>query len=166
MPKTVDTRKHCKVYRVESMQQASTTPKNKDVGRGLRKIGKRHPSLKLHAHALYTCNGSCDVHVSMRAAIGSCDDEYGAGNRSGGLGSCLVKAYTRLVRYTKDHARSKMRPLYVKSMVCRPFSLAVGRLKKRRRKRRWRKSRFGRFPYITLMMFSSYFVSVSRYRSS
>ena len=26
MPKTVDTRKHCKVYRVESMQQSSTTP--------------------------------------------------------------------------------------------------------------------------------------------
>ena len=26
MPKTVDTRKHCKVYRVESMQQSSATP--------------------------------------------------------------------------------------------------------------------------------------------
>ena len=33
--------------------------------------------------------------------------------------------------YTKDHARSKMRPLYVKIMVYRPFSLAVGRLKKK-----------------------------------
>ena len=36
---------------------------------------------------------------------------------------------TRLVLYTKDHARAKMRPLYVKIMVYRPFSLAVGRLK-------------------------------------
>ena len=34
MPKTVDTRKR----RVESMQQSSATPKNQDVGRGLRKI--------------------------------------------------------------------------------------------------------------------------------
>ena len=52
--------------------------------------------------------------------------------------------------YTKYHARSKMRPLYVKIMVCRPFSLAVGRLKE---EERWRKSRFGRFPYITLAMY-------------
>ena len=61
------------------------------------------------------------LRTYMRAAIGSCDDEYGAllnGNRSGGL---------RLVLYTKDHARAKMRPLYVKIMVYRPFSLAVGR---------------------------------------
>ena len=36
MLKTVDIRKHCKVCRVESMQQSSATPKNKDVGRGLR----------------------------------------------------------------------------------------------------------------------------------
>ena len=41
---------------------------------------------------------------------------------------------TRLVLYTKDRARSKMRPLYVKIMVCRPFSLAVGRLKKKKKK--------------------------------
>ena len=33
-----------------------------------------------------------------------------------------------------DHARSKMRPPYVKIMVCRPFSLAVGRLKKKKKK--------------------------------
>ena len=33
-----------------------------------------------------------------------------------------------------DHARSKMRPLYVKIMVYRPFSLAVGRLKKKKKK--------------------------------
>ena len=68
----------------------------------------------------------------MRAAIGSCDDEYGAllnGNRSGRL--------TRLVLYTKDHARSKMRPLYVKIMVCRLFSLAVGRLKKKKKIAVW-----------------------------
>ena len=41
---------------------------------------------------------------------------------------------TRIVLYTKVHARSKMRLLYVKSMVCRPFSLAVGRLKKKKEK--------------------------------
>ena len=57
--------------------------------------GKGHPSLNCMR------NGSCDVHIRIftyvharSAAIGSCDDEYGAllnGNRSGGLGSCLVK---------------------------------------------------------------------------
>ena len=34
-----------------------------------------------------------------------------------------------------DHACSKMRPLYVKSMVYRPFSLAVGHLKKKKKKK-------------------------------
>ena len=42
---------------------------------------------------------------------------------------------TRLVLYTKDHGHSKMRPLNVKIMVCRPFSLAVGRLKKKKKKK-------------------------------
>ena len=36
---------------------------------------------------------------------------------------------TWLVLCTKDHAHLKMRPLYIKIMVYRPFSLAVGRLK-------------------------------------
>ena len=40
---------------------------------------------------------------------------------------------TRLVL---DHARAKMRPLYVKIMVYRPFSLAVGRLKKKKKKKK------------------------------
>ena len=39
---------------------------------------------------------------------------------------------TRLVLYTKDNARAKMRPLYVKIM---PFSLAVGRLIKEEEER-------------------------------
>ena len=77
---------------------------------------------------------------------------------------------TRLVLYTKDHACSKMRPFYVKIMVYSPFSLAVGRLKKKKKKKKKKekmeKSRFGRFPYITLAMFSSYFVSVFRYRNT
>ena len=38
--------------------------------------------------------------------------------------------------YTKDHAHLKMRPLYVKIMVYRPFSLAVGRLKKKKKKKK------------------------------
>ena len=42
---------------------------------------------------------------------------------------------TRLVLYTKDRARSKMRPFYVKLMVYSPFSLAVGRLKKKKKKK-------------------------------
>ena len=42
---------------------------------------------------------------------------------------------TRFVLYTKDHARAKMRPLYVKMMVYRPFSLAVGRLKKKKKEK-------------------------------
>ena len=43
---------------------------------------------------------------------------------------------TRLVLYTKDHARAKMRPLYVNILVYRPFSLAVGRLKKKKKKKK------------------------------
>ena len=43
---------------------------------------------------------------------------------------------TRLVLYTKDHARAKMRLLYVKFLVYRPFSLAVGRLKKKKKKKK------------------------------
>ena len=40
---------------------------------------------------------------------------------------------TRLVLYTKDHTRAKMRPFYVKIMIYSPFSLAVGRLKKKKK---------------------------------
>ena len=43
--------------------------------------------------------------------------------------------------YTKDHARSKMRPLYIKIMVYRPFSLAVGRLKKKKKKKTTKKKK-------------------------
>ena len=38
-----------------------------------------------------------------------------------------------------DHTRLKIRPLYVKIMVCRPFSLAVGRLKKKKKKKKMEK---------------------------
>ena len=73
---------------------------------------------------------------------------------------------TRLVLYTKDHAHSKMRPLYVKIMVCRPFSLAVGRLKKKKKKKKKEKmEKIAVWP-ISVVMFSSYFVSVFRYRST
>ena len=118
------------------MQQSSATLKNKDVGRGLRKIvacsqpylavlsciysfwhgviptsyfifndfytcfthffhGKGHPSLNcMRMRMWYVQRKLRRSHTYMRAAIGSCDDEYGAllnGNRSRGLGSCLVK---------------------------------------------------------------------------
>ena len=46
---------------------------------------------------------------------------------------------TRLVLYTNDHARAKMRPLYEKIMVYWPFSLAVGRLKKKKKKKKEKK---------------------------
>ena len=38
-----------------------------------------------------------------------------------------------------DHARAKMRPLYVKILVYRHFSLAVGRLKKKKKKEKMEK---------------------------
>ena len=71
---------------------------------------------------------------------------------------------TRLVFYTKDSACSKMRPIYVKIMVYSPFSLAVhvGRLKKKKKEKM---EKIAVWP-ITLAMFSSYFVSVSRYRNT
>ena len=72
---------------------------------------------------------------------------------------------TWLVLYTKDHARSKMRPLYVKIMVYRPFSLAVGRLKKKKKKKE-KMEKIAVWSISTLAMFSTYFVSVSRYRKA
>ena len=54
-----------------------------------------------HAHVVRATEVVTFTYVYLRtyvtcarAAIGSCDDKYGAllnGNRSGGLGSCLVK---------------------------------------------------------------------------
>ena len=41
---------------------------------------------------------------------------------------------TKLLLYRKDHARSKLRPFHVKSMVCRSSNLAVGRLLKKKKK--------------------------------
>ena len=61
----------------------------------------------------------------------SCDDEYGAllnGNRSGGLGSCLVKVPGLFCTQRIMHTRI--------IMVCRSFSLAVGRLKKKKKKKK------------------------------
>ena len=48
---------------------------------------------------------------------------------------------TRLVLYTKDHAHSKMSLLYVKIMVYRPFSLAIGHLKKKNKKKKRKKKK-------------------------
>ena len=53
---------------------------------------------------------------------------------------------TRFVLYTKDHARAKMRPLYVKIMVYRPFSLAVGRLKKKKKKKKVKMEKIAVWP--------------------
>ena len=154
------------------MQQSSATPKNKDVGRGLRKIvacsqlvlsciytfwrgviptsyfiftlvslifsshwhGKRHPSLNCMRMRMWYVQRNVHVHTYVRTYTCARQSEVVTtsicilyallnGNRSGGLGSCFV----RYQACTKDHARSKMRPLYVKIMVYRPFSLAVGR---------------------------------------
>ena len=73
----------------------------------------------------------------------SCDDEYRiwrpAKQKSQRRTWILPCEGTRLVLYTKDHARSKMGPLYVKIMVRRPFSLAVGRLKKKMKKEKMEK---------------------------
>ena len=40
---------------------------------------------------------------------------------------------TKLLLYRKDHVRSKLRPFYVKIIVCRSLNLAVGRLKKKQK---------------------------------
>ena len=71
---------------------------------------------------------------------------------------------TRLLLYTKDHARSKMRPLYVKIVVYRPFSLAVGHFKKKKKKKK-KKQKMEKIAVWQISVYS-YFVSVSRYRST
>ena len=43
------------------------------------------------------------------------------------------------VLFGKVSTLHKMRPLYVKIMICRPFSLAVGRLKKKNKKKKKKK---------------------------
>ena len=53
---------------------------------------------------------------------------------------------TRLVLYTKDHARAKMRPLYVKIMIYSPFNLAVGRLKKKKKKKKKKMEKIAVWP--------------------
>ena len=62
---------------------------------------------------------------------------------------------TRLVLYTKDHARSKMRPLYVKIMVYRPFSLAVGRLKKKKKKKKKKKEKMEKIVVWPISVYNS-----------
>ena len=59
-------------------------------------------------------------------------------------------------------SENQLHTVHVKIIVFRPLILAVDREEKE--EGRWRKSRFGRFPYtcIPLVMVSSYFVSVFR----
>ena len=68
---------------------------------------------------------------------------------------CEGTRLTRLVLYTKDHARSKMRPLYVKIMVCRPFSLAVGRLKKKKKKKKKKKEKMEKIVVWPISVYNS-----------
>ena len=62
---------------------------------------------------------------------------------------------TRLVLYTKDHARAKMRPLYVKMLVYRPFSLAVGRLKKKKKKKKKKKEKMEKIAVWPIFVYKS-----------
>ena len=72
----------------------------------------------------------------------------------------LLSEGQTLPYYTKGTSRTKIRPSYVffKIIVFRPLVWAVDHLYRRR----WRKSRFGRFLYIPLVMVSSYFVILGR----
>ena len=47
-----------------------------------------------------------------------------------------------------------MRPLYVKIMVCRPFSLAVGRLKKKKKKKK-KKEKMGKIAVWPISVYNS-----------
>ena len=46
---------------------------------------------------------------------------------------------TKLLLYRKDHVRSKLRPFNVKIIDCRFLNLAVGRLKKKKKKQKMEK---------------------------
>ena len=46
---------------------------------------------------------------------------------------------TKLLLYRKDHVRSKLRPFHVKIIDCRFLNLAVGRLKKKKKKQKMEK---------------------------
>ena len=62
---------------------------------------------------------------------------------------------TRLVLYTKDHARLKMRPLYIKIMVCRPSSLGVGRLQKKKKKKKKKKEKMKKIAVWPISIYNS-----------
>ena len=47
---------------------------------------------------------------------------------------------TKLLFYRKDHVRSKLRSFHVKIIVCRSINLAVGRLKKKKKKQKMEKN--------------------------
>ena len=46
---------------------------------------------------------------------------------------------TKLLLYRNDHVRSKLRPFHVKIIDCRFLNLAVGRLKKKKKKQKMEK---------------------------
>ena len=80
------------------------------------------------------------MRIYVRAAIGSCDDEYGTllnGNRSRGLGSCLVKVPGLFCIQGIMHARKLGRFMWSVGLL--DFSLAVGRLKKKKKKEKMEK---------------------------
>ena len=129
--------------RSESMQQSSATPKNQDVGIGLRKI--------------VACSHSSSQCLLVSTVFGTVSSLHPTSFLMifilvslifcPGLASTVARGeITRATRiaYTYAHA------------------YCAGRRRRRRRRRRWRKSRFGRFPYIPIAMISSYFMGVFR----
>ena len=68
---------------------------------------------------------------------------------------------TKLLLYRKNHVRSKLRPFHEKIIDCRFLNLAVGRLKKKKKKQKMEK--IAVCP-ISLAAYYDYFLSVIRYR--
>ena len=110
VPKTVDTRKHCKVG-LRACNNLPQPPLYIFVFRGCgRLLHALNPTLQcfLVSTVFGTVSSPAKRKSQRRTWILPCEG-------------------TRFVLYTKDHACSKMRPFYVKIMVYSPFSLAVGR---------------------------------------
>ena len=90
-----------------------------------------------------------------------------ATNTSGNSGRALSFAILTVspsLFVAKDQSRLVIESFGVKIIVFSQTNSSVGVMKKKKKRKRWRKSRLGRFPCITVAVYFSYFGSVVRYR--
>ena len=64
----------------------------------------------------------------------------------------------------KDHARERKKPFFAKTKVYTFANFVVGRLIKKKKRRRWRNRRFSNFLYVIVAVYFTYFESFNTRR--